>query len=182
MYCRYIDQIPQEVRRGRSFRSAWAQSCASGRDPVTKIPQYGSKNPGSDPVAEAPACSPRHGERTNLPDPCDDTQRDRRRPDIRPRGRGLPQRKSSPPAQLDAATGGTDIFDHIREIPAVADGIRCQCSCADLEDFYSLLTCYSNYLAYGVIAAVLLVATKAQLGFVKASSLGLDPEASRGPV
>ena len=26
----------------------------------------------------------------------------------------------------------------------MADGIRCQCSCADLPDYYSLLTCYEG--------------------------------------
>lgn len=57
---------------------------------------------------------------------------------------GITAAKVLPATQLDAATDVTDIFDQIREIPAVADGIRCQCSCADLEDFYSLLTCYEG--------------------------------------
>jgi hypothetical protein len=34
------------------------------------------------------------------------------------------------------------VFDMIREIPRVADGIRCQCECAGLPEFYSLLSCY----------------------------------------
>jgi hypothetical protein len=36
------------------------------------------------------------------------------------------------------------IFDKVREIPQVVDGIRCHCGCADLEGFYSLLSCYEG--------------------------------------
>ena len=36
------------------------------------------------------------------------------------------------------------LYDHVREIPHVADGIRCQCGCAELESFYSLLSCYEE--------------------------------------
>jgi len=36
------------------------------------------------------------------------------------------------------------IFDKVREIPQVVDGIRCNCGCADLEGFYSLLSCYED--------------------------------------
>jgi hypothetical protein len=36
------------------------------------------------------------------------------------------------------------IYDMIREIPEVADGIRCHCGCADLPGYYSLLTCYEG--------------------------------------
>jgi hypothetical protein len=34
------------------------------------------------------------------------------------------------------------VFDMVREIPQVVDGIRCQCGCAELEGKYSLLSCY----------------------------------------
>lgn len=34
------------------------------------------------------------------------------------------------------------LFDSIREIPHIVDGIRCYCGCADLDGFRSLLTCY----------------------------------------
>ena len=37
-----------------------------------------------------------------------------------------------------------ELFDAIREIPHVVDGIRCHCGCADLEGFRSLLTCYEG--------------------------------------
>lgn len=34
------------------------------------------------------------------------------------------------------------VFDMVRKIPEIADGIRCQCGCAELPEFYSLLSCY----------------------------------------
>ena len=34
------------------------------------------------------------------------------------------------------------VFDMVREIPGVVDGIRCQCGCSALEGKYSLLSCY----------------------------------------
>jgi hypothetical protein len=34
------------------------------------------------------------------------------------------------------------VFDMVRQIPEVVDGIRCQCGCAKLEGKYSLLSCY----------------------------------------
>jgi hypothetical protein len=36
------------------------------------------------------------------------------------------------------------VFDMVREIPGVIDGIRCNCGCAELKDYYSLLTCYEG--------------------------------------
>ena len=36
------------------------------------------------------------------------------------------------------------VFDGVREIPEVVDGIRCQCGCAGSEGFYSLLSCYEG--------------------------------------
>lgn len=38
-----------------------------------------------------------------------------------------------------------ELFDQIRAIPHVVDGVRCYCGCADLEGFYSLLSCYEGY-------------------------------------
>jgi hypothetical protein len=35
-------------------------------------------------------------------------------------------------------------FRMVREIPQVVDGIRCNCGCAELEGFYSLLSCYEQ--------------------------------------
>ena len=34
------------------------------------------------------------------------------------------------------------VFDMVRQIPEIVDGIRCQCGCAKLEGKYSLLSCY----------------------------------------
>lgn len=34
------------------------------------------------------------------------------------------------------------LFDGVRRIPEVVDGIRCNCGCASLPGFYSLLSCY----------------------------------------
>ena len=36
------------------------------------------------------------------------------------------------------------LFDGIRAIPAVADGIRCSCGCAEVPGFYSLLSCFEG--------------------------------------
>ena len=37
-----------------------------------------------------------------------------------------------------------ELYDGIREIPHIADGIRCQCGCATVEGYRSLLTCYEG--------------------------------------
>ena len=36
------------------------------------------------------------------------------------------------------------VFDMVRQIPQVVDGIRCQCGCAELPEFYSLHSCYES--------------------------------------
>jgi hypothetical protein len=36
------------------------------------------------------------------------------------------------------------LFDGIREIPHIADGIRCYCGCAQIEGYRSLLSCYEG--------------------------------------
>lgn len=38
----------------------------------------------------------------------------------------------------------SDLFDGVRAIPDVVDGIRCQCGCASIEGMYSLLSCYEG--------------------------------------
>ena len=35
-----------------------------------------------------------------------------------------------------------EIFDMVREIPAIADGIGCNCGCSAFPTYRSLLTCY----------------------------------------
>jgi hypothetical protein len=34
------------------------------------------------------------------------------------------------------------VFDQVREIPQIVDGIRCYCGCAENEGNYSLLSCF----------------------------------------
>ena len=36
------------------------------------------------------------------------------------------------------------LFDQVREIPQIVDGIRCNCGCAEQPGFYSLLSCYEG--------------------------------------
>ena len=36
------------------------------------------------------------------------------------------------------------LFDQVREIPEIVDGIRCQCGCSEIEGNYSLLSCYEG--------------------------------------
>jgi hypothetical protein len=44
--------------------------------------------------------------------------------------------------QLGEHKDAAPVFDIVREIPEVVDGIRCQCGCSALEGKYSLLSCY----------------------------------------
>ncbi|HEU5219955.1 MAG TPA: twin-arginine translocation signal domain-containing protein [Gemmatimonadales bacterium] len=46
--------------------------------------------------------------------------------------------------QLADAPRAQPVFDSVREIPEIIDGIRCHCGCADNPDFYSLLSCYEG--------------------------------------
>jgi len=46
--------------------------------------------------------------------------------------------------QLADVPGAQAVFDAVREIPEIVDGIRCHCGCADNPDFYSLLSCYEG--------------------------------------
>ena len=46
------------------------------------------------------------------------------------------------------------LFDGIRAIPAVADGIRCHCGCAELPGMYSLLSCYEGVEAMSRVCPI----------------------------
>lgn len=46
--------------------------------------------------------------------------------------------------ELADTPGVIPVFDQVREIPGIVDGIRCNCGCADLPGFYSLLSCYEG--------------------------------------
>lgn len=35
-----------------------------------------------------------------------------------------------------------ELYDGVREIPHIVDGIRCQCGCDEVDSMYSLLSCY----------------------------------------
>ena len=51
-----------------------------------------------------------------------------------------------PAAKLsDESKAVRTAFDEVRQIPRIADGIRCQCGCADYdEENYSLLSCFEG--------------------------------------
>ena len=46
--------------------------------------------------------------------------------------------------QLADQPNAIPVFDQVREIPEVVDGIRCQCGCADHPGYYSLLSCFEG--------------------------------------
>jgi len=62
-------------------------------------------------------------------------------PDPRP---GITAEKVLPPEALGGDADVMATFEKVRGIPAIVDGIRCHCGCADLAGFYSLLSCYEG--------------------------------------
>jgi hypothetical protein len=64
-----------------------------------------------------------------------------RHPDPRP---GIDARNVLTADQLADAPHVIELYDNIREIPHIADGIHCYCGCAMLEGYRSLLTCYEQ--------------------------------------
>jgi Protein of unknown function with PCYCGC motif len=38
----------------------------------------------------------------------------------------------------------SSVYDMVRQIPQVVDGIRCHCGCAEVQGNYSLLSCYET--------------------------------------
>ncbi len=56
--------------------------------------------------------------------------------------------------KLGGDAGLIAVFDGVREIPQVIDGIRCQCGCATLDGFYSLLSCYEGDQAMAKICHI----------------------------
>jgi hypothetical protein len=57
---------------------------------------------------------------------------------------GITAAKVLTAAQLATMPDLIPLFDMVREIPEIVDGIRCQCGCSDPPDFYSLLSCYEG--------------------------------------
>ena len=47
-------------------------------------------------------------------------------------------------AELEDRPKLVSLFDSIRRIPEVADGIRCNCDCTSPPELYSLLSCYEE--------------------------------------
>ncbi len=46
--------------------------------------------------------------------------------------------------QLAGTPKFISLFDSVRKIPQIIDGIRCNCGCTDPPRFYSLLSCYEE--------------------------------------
>jgi hypothetical protein len=42
----------------------------------------------------------------------------------------------------DADADVIKIFNMVREVPQIADGVFCYCGCSEMPDHYSLLSCY----------------------------------------
>jgi hypothetical protein len=68
--------------------------------------------------------------------------------------KGITADKVLTAAQLAHAPQLVPIFDGVREIPHIIDGIRCHCGCADLNGHYSLLSCYEGENAMAKICPI----------------------------
>jgi hypothetical protein len=62
-------------------------------------------------------------------------------PDPRP---GITGANVATKEQLASTPALIPIFDDVRAMPEIADGIRCRCGCADAPGFRSLLNCYEG--------------------------------------
>ncbi len=56
--------------------------------------------------------------------------------------KGITAAKVASREQLGGEPEVVAVFDQVRDIPGVIDGIGCQCGCAEIDGFYSLLTCF----------------------------------------
>lgn len=71
--------------------------------------------------------------------------RARRDPHPHPTPRpGITAEKVLTAEQLGPWVAALPAFDEVRQIPEIADGIRCNCGCAGQPGFYSLLSCYES--------------------------------------
>lgn len=57
---------------------------------------------------------------------------------------GITAARVLPADQLASMPDLIPLFDKVREIPEILDGIRCHCGCPDPPTFYSLLSCYEG--------------------------------------
>ena len=64
--------------------------------------------------------------------------------------------------QLKVSADVLQIFENVRTIPHIVDGIYCYCGCAELPDHYSLLSCYEQD---GMAQSCLICQGEAQLTF-----------------
>lgn len=62
-------------------------------------------------------------------------------PDPRP---GVDASRVLTAEQLARAPHAVPVFDAVREIPHIADGLRCYCGCAELDGYRSLLSCFEG--------------------------------------
>jgi len=62
-------------------------------------------------------------------------------PEPRP---GIDASRVLPASRLGDHPDAIAVFDMVRDIPQVVDGIRCQCGCSDTPDKYSLLSCFEG--------------------------------------
>jgi len=62
-------------------------------------------------------------------------------PDPRP---GIDASRVTPAGRLGEHPEAIPVYEMVREVPQVVDGIRCHCGCAELEGMYSLLSCYEG--------------------------------------
>lgn len=59
--------------------------------------------------------------------------------------RGITAARVLRPDQLKDVEGDVvRVFNMVREIPQIVDGIYCHCGCAELDGSYSLLSCYEG--------------------------------------
>ncbi|HEV7993455.1 MAG TPA: PCYCGC motif-containing (lipo)protein [Gemmatimonadaceae bacterium] len=57
---------------------------------------------------------------------------------------GIDASKVLTKGQLKENPDAAPVFDMVRQIPQVVDGVRCNCGCAELPEFYSLLSCFET--------------------------------------
>jgi hypothetical protein len=63
---------------------------------------------------------------------------------------GITAAKVPTAEQLAGTPKVIDVFDQVREIPEVVDGIRCNCGCVGQQGMYSLLSCYESMDAMAI--------------------------------
>ena len=81
--------------------------------------------------------SPRPGPAAGVPVPGDRPRSGHPEP-----RKGITGEKVVPADGLDGDEKLIKLFDDMRKIPEIVDGIGCRCGCAEQEGMYSLLSCY----------------------------------------